>query len=148
APKKCRPTVQGGSIMSLIDVVLERRRRGAYQPTFEVLEERQCLSVASPSLQATAPSPTQVKLTWTNVANEVGYRVFRWTGTQTVQVAILAKDITTFTATQLQPNQTQWFVVEAFDMSTTARSSWGSITTPPDTIAAPANFRVVGVTQT
>lgn len=135
--------------MSLIEIVLPRcnRRRG-YEPTFEVLEERQCLSVAAPTLQLAAVAPTQVKLTWTNVANEVGYRVFRWNGSQALLVTTVAKDVTTVTVGQLAPNQIQWFVVEAFSVSASARSAWASIQTPRNPITAPTNFRIGGVTQT
>ncbi|MBI1831416.1 MAG: fibronectin type III domain-containing protein [Planctomycetes bacterium] len=135
--------------MSLIEIILPRRQnRRGFQPAFEVLEERQCLSVAAPTLQLAAVAPTQVKLTWTNVANESGYRVFRWTGSQALLVSIVAKDVTTVTVGPLQPNQVQWFVVEAFDLSTSARSAWVSIQTPADAITAPTNFQVTGVTQT
>ena len=135
--------------MSLIDLFLPRRPRSpSCQPRFEVLEERQCLSVAAPTLQLAAPAPTQVKLTWSNVAGESGYRVFRWDGVNSLLVTTLGKDVTTVTVGQLLPNQTQWFAVEAFDVSTSAHSAWGSIQTPANAITVPTNFRVVGVTAT
>lgn len=133
--------------MSLIDIALQRRSKN-YRPAFEVLEERQCLSVAAPTLSLATPSSTQVKLTWTNVAGEAGYRVFRWDGTKTILVSQVAKDVTTLTVSQLAPNTTQWFAVESFTLSTSARSAWKSIKTPADAIAAPTNLRVLGVTQT
>jgi hypothetical protein len=135
--------------MSLIDIVLQRQpktRNRDCRPTVEVLEERQCLSVAPPTLTLTAVSPTQVKLTWTNVANEAGYRVFRWDGVKAVLVTTLNKDVVTLNVGQLAPNTLQWFAVEAFDISTQARSAWKSIQTPAEAISAPTNFRVVGVT--
>lgn len=138
--------------MSLIDIVLQRRPKSiahTWRPTVELLEERQCLSVAAPAgLQLTALSPTQVKLTWGNVAGEAGYRIFRWDGIKSILVTTLNKDITTVTVGQLLPNTTQWFSVEAFDLSTSARSAWASINTPANAITAPTNLRVVGVTQT
>src|SRR4051812_40769491 len=36
--------------------------------------------VAPPSFSATALSGTQVRLSWSDVAGEDGYRVFQWTG--------------------------------------------------------------------
>lgn len=137
--------------MSLQDLILTRRRRFAgYQPRLEVLEARECLSVAAPaSLTATALSSTQVKLTWTNVVGEFGFRVFRWDGTKAVLVSQLAKDTTTFTVSNLLPTQTNWFTVEAFDNATTARTAWVSIATPASPITAPTNLRAgnIGLNQ-
>lgn len=146
--------------MSFIDLFLRRRpqffgtsvsSRHAVtcQPRVEVLEERQCLSVSAPTgLQLTALSATQVKLRWNDVAGEFGYRVFRLDGTTTVLVSQLAKNVTTFTVKNLQPNQTQWFAVEAFDNATTARGAWAAVNTPPNAITAPTHLRVASTTQT
>ena len=81
--------------MSLIDLFLLRRSRRSstalskcaptYRPRLEVLEERQCLSVAAPTgLHAVAISPTEVKLTWHDVVGEQGFRIFRQDGTQPI----------------------------------------------------------------
>ena len=132
--------------MSLMDLSLRRRlaRSENKRPHVEVLETRECMSVAAPTgLTLTALAPTQVKLQWNDVAGELGYRVFRWTGTQSVLVTQLGVNFRTFTATGLQPNQTQWFTVEAFDSTTTARGAWASINTPPHAITVPTNLRVV-----
>jgi fibronectin type 3 domain-containing protein len=135
--------------MALIDLVLKRSRRlsgratasqysTGYRPQLEVLETRECPAVMAPSaLQATALSSTQVKLTWTDAANETGYRVYRWNGSQAVFVAQMNANATTYTIGSLAANQTHWFIVESFDVSTTARSAWASATTPPQAITAP-----------
>jgi len=134
--------------MSFIEMSLQRRSRSA-RPQVEVLEERQCLSVAAPTgMQLAALSPSQVKVTWNDVAGELGYRVFRWDGVTTSLVKQVAANVRTFTVTNLPANQTQWFSVEAFDRATTARSAWSAIKTPANAITAPTNLRVLGTTQT
>lgn len=137
--------------MSLLDVNLKRRsaRSNNKRPNIEVLETRDCMSVAAPTgLTLTALSSTQVKVTWNDIAGESGYRVFRWDGTKTILLAQLAANTKAFTATNLQPNSMQWFTVESFDLSTTARAAWASINTPPQAITAPTNLHVVSTTQT
>jgi hypothetical protein len=138
--------------MSLIDIVLPRRKKAGSQwcrPTVELLEDRQCPSVAAPTgLQLTAISPTQVKLTWNNVAGDFGYRVYRWDGSNTLLAATVGKDITTATVGQLLPNQTQWFTVQAYDLSTAAQTAWASVQTPADAITVPTNVRLTNITQT
>ncbi len=134
--------------MSFIDVALTRRPRRV-QPRFEVLEERECPAVAAPpTLTLTALSPSQVKMTWSNVVGETGYRVYRWDGTQPVLIGQVGVNVTTFTVSNLPPNQTQWLTVEAFDLTTTAQTAWKSITLPPDAITTPGNFRVASTNLT
>lgn len=143
--------------MSFIDLILRRRARAAsaarcsqtYQPRAEVLEERQCLSVAAPTgLHLAAVAPTQVKVMWNDVANETSYAVFRWDGINSVLVGSVAKNVTSFTVGSLAPNQTYFFSVEARDLSTSARSVWASILTPADPITAPTNVRISNLGQT
>ncbi len=125
------------------------RTAASVQPQAEALEERQCPSVAAPTgLELTALSSTQVKLTWTNPAGSLGTRVYTWNGTATVLVTQLAKGVTTYTASNLTPNATQWFAVDAYDATTSAMSAWATITTPADPITAPTNVRVGNTTQT
>ena len=138
--------------MSLIDIVLKQRPKSAsksYRPTMEMLEERQCMSVSVPTgVALTALSPTQVKVTWSNQPSELGFNVFRWDGTKSILAGSVAKDVTQLTVGALPPNQTQWFSVTAFDLTTSAQSAWASIMTPADAITAPTNLRVASATQT
>jgi hypothetical protein len=146
--------------MSLFDIRLTRRTRffgtptaartaATVQPQVEVLEERECLSVAAPTgLTLTALSSTQVKLTWTNPAGSLGTRIYTWNGSTTILLTQLGKGVTTYTAGNLTPNATQWFAVEAHDASTSARGAWASIMTPADAITVPTNVRVGNATQT
>ena len=141
--------------MSLIDLFFRRRFEKTtknalvFRPRLEVLEERQCLSVAAPTgLQAVALSPTEVKLTWHDVAGEQGFRIFRWDGTNSILLTSVAKGVTTFTVQNLLPNQTQFFSIEAHDLTTSARTTWVSVMTPADPIKAPTNVHITGITQT
>ncbi len=120
----------------------------SFRPGVESLEARDCPSVTAPTVQLQALSSTQVKVNWTDVAGESGYRVYQWNGSATVLAATVGANVTTFTVGNLNPNRIQWFTVEAFDATTRGRSSWVSIMTPPDAIAAPTNVQVVAVTQT
>ncbi len=139
--------------MSLIDLFLKRQSKLAgahhFQPRVELLEERQCLSVAAPTgVTLTALAPRQVKVTWDLAAGVGNYRVFHWENNQAVLVNTVAGTVRTLTATQLQPNQVHWFAVEATDAGSSARSAWVSIKTPADAITAPSNVRVSSITQT
>jgi titin len=138
--------------MSLIDIVLQRRRAKTareYRPTAEVLEERQCPAVAAPTgFHLTALSISQVKLTWNDVAGELGFNIYQWNGTKSVLVASPAKGVTSFTIGALQPNTTYYFSVAAFDRATIAATPWEAVTTPPNAITAPTNLHVGNVTST
>jgi large repetitive protein len=140
--------------MSLLDFFGPRRQRSAarksssscvpFRPRIEALEERECPSVTAPTgLQLTAISPTQVKLTWNNVPNELGFRIYEWNGTASSLVTTVGENVTTSTVGLLSPLHQYYFSVMAFDQSTTASSAWLSVTTLPDTIAAPGNVKVV-----
>lgn len=144
--------------MSFVEMNLIRQRRSNvasvlashyHRPQIDVLEARECLAVAAPTgVQLAVLSMTQVKLTWNDVANESGYRIFRWTGTQSVLAGTVGADVKTFTANGLLPNQTQWFTVQAFDASSSATSAWASIKTPANAITVPTNVNVASATQT
>lgn len=138
--------------MSLIDLFLKRRSqlgRTGYRPRVELLEERQCLSVAAPTgVTLTALTPTQIKVTWNVAAGVSAYRVFHWEATKAVLVSTVAGNVSNATVGLLQPNQVHWFQVEALDASSSARSAWLSIKTPAEAITAPSNVRVVEPAQT
>ena len=146
--------------MSLMDLLLQRRAQYArraiasqysrsYVPWGETLEDRQCPSVAAPTgVHLTAVSSTQVQVTWNDVAGESGFFIEQWTGKATIQVGKVGQHVTTFTVGQLQPNQMQWFSVQAFDGKTTAQSTWASVLTPPTPITAPTNLKASNITLT
>lgn len=145
--------------MSLIEFQLRNRprffgtptaaRRATVRPAVEILEERDCPSVVAPTgLTLTAISSTQVKLTWTNPAGSLGTNIYTWNGTSSSIIGNVGKGVTTFTVSNLTPNQTQWFSISAFDATTTAQSAWMSVTTPAMAITAPTNVHEVSSTQT
>jgi titin len=71
---------------------------------------------ASPTtVTASSSSPTQVDLTWTDVADETGYRVERsYDGvTGWMTVGTTGKDVTTFSDTGLPPSTTVYYRVFA-----------------------------------
>ncbi len=134
--------------MSLFDICLKHRPRFFGAPTaahcaslqVEVLEERQCPSVAAPTgFTLTALSATQVKLTWTNPAGSLGTLIDTWNGSATTVLAHVAQGATSYTVSYLTPDQMQWFSVTAYGSTTSAQSAWQSITTPPNAITAPTN---------
>jgi fibronectin type 3 domain-containing protein len=89
--------------------------------------------VTAPTLNALqALSSTQVRLTWSNVAHEDGYRIMRWSGTSFVEVGQVGRDVTTYTATGLQPNTWNHFLVRAYNSVNTADSPYQSVLTPTD----------------
>ena len=79
-------------------------------------------SVATPTppaaptaLTATALSPTQVKLSWTdNATNETGYKIERSTdGTTFSQIATVGTNVTTFTDTTAAGGTAYWYRIRA-----------------------------------
>ncbi len=146
--------------MAIIDISLRRRRRffgaveaahccNAFRPQVEVLEPRECLSIAAPTgLQLAVLSSTQVSLTWNDVAGAQGYEILRWDGSNTIVMAQVPQGTTTWTLNGLQAFQTQWLTVEAFNGTSNAQAPWASVNTPPAPITTPTNLHVAGVTQT
>jgi thermitase len=56
-----------------------------------------------------------ITMTWNDVADENGYRVYRWNGTSFVQVAELGANVTTFTDTGLSCAELYYYEVSAFN---------------------------------
>lgn len=137
--------------MSLIELTLKHGKAqssATFRPRVEVLEARECLTLATPTWQQlVALSGSQVKLTWNDVTTETGYRVMRWDGTKAVTVATLARDVRTYTVGGLSPQQVYWFSIEAFNATEIKRGVWMSVRTSSATVTSPT-LRVVGVTQT
>ncbi len=139
------------SLWTKLDAKNRRRpsNTNLFRPSIETLEARDCPAVTAPTgVQLQALSPTQVRVTWTDVAGESGYRIYGWDGRQAVLAGTVNANITTFTANNLRPNQIQWYTIESFDATTKGRSSWVSIMTPPEAITAPTNVQIGAVTQT
>ena len=106
--------------------------------------------VGAPSLTVSAASSSRLNLNWTNVANEDGYKVYRWDGSQSVQIAKLGRDVTSYSVTGLAAGSSQWFYVSAFNATSEAASNWqmGTTTaapqvgTPSLTVSAASSSRL------
>jgi hypothetical protein len=88
------------------------------------------LPLATPSLTATAASPTAANLAWGLVAQALGYRVYQVNGTQSTLLTTLGASATTYQATGLTPTSTVTFYVEAYNGSVIADSAHVSVTLP------------------
>jgi uncharacterized protein YjdB/fibronectin type 3 domain-containing protein len=98
---------------------------------------------APTNLQASAVSNTQINLTWSNVANETGYRIERKTGTggTFVEIGTVGANVTSFSSTGLSANTTYCYRVRAFnDAGNSGFSNESCATTlgPPN---APSNLQ-------
>ena len=112
-------------------------------------------SPAAPSnLVATALSPTQISLTWTdNAIDETGFTVQRATNadfTGATNITLNGVDIATYTNPGRTPNTTYYYRVRAFNL--TGPSAWSntaSATTPALALpAAPSNLVAVAFSPT
>jgi hypothetical protein len=107
------------------------------------------LPPAAPSLQATAISPTEVRLQWNDVANEVNYIIERRLDGVTAWTTVSAPgaDATSFTEPGLAPETTYVYRIRAANGG--GESAWteASVKTPakPGPISnKPLTFRVLG----
>lgn len=96
---------------------------------------------ATPTLAATIASATQVNLSWTNVANESGYRLQR----DGVEIATPAADTSSFQDTAATAGGTHTYRVQAWNAQ--GDSNWSTIqaTTMP---AAPAGLTATAASDT
>ncbi len=96
---------------------------------------------ATPTLTATVVSATQVNLSWTNVANESGYRLQR----NGAEIATPAADTTSFQDTGATAGTTYTYRVQAWNAA--GDSSWSTVqaTTRP---AAPSGLTATVVSDT
>ena len=116
------------------------RNRVAFYIAYGILDAKQAMfdyaRVTAPaSLQATAVSSSQVNLTWADVANETGYRIYRGDG---ALVATVGANTTTYQVSGLAAGQTQALRVEAFNAVNSASTGWQFVTTPSNRVTAPS----------
>jgi hypothetical protein len=104
----------------------------------------QAVAPAAPSaLAAAVVSASQVDLSWAdNSTNETGFKVERSTdGVNFTQVATVASNITTYSATALTSGTTYTFRVRAYNgVGNSAYSNTASATTPATPPAAPSGL--------
>lgn len=94
------------------------------------------------SFRVTALSPTDAEVTWSDVPEERGYRVFTWRGGREVLLVTLPANVTSYSATGLTPGQRYWYRVEAFNVTGSTSTAWQAATTPVGSTALPVNSDV------
>ncbi len=100
-------------------------------------------SVTAPAwFNAVAVSSTQVTLSWGDVANETGYRIYRNEGTLLAQVGA---NTTSYQATGLTGGQWYAFRVEPFNAASSASTGWQSVVMPVERVTAPGWLQVLSV---
>ncbi|MFO0863079.1 MAG: fibronectin type III domain-containing protein [Gemmataceae bacterium] len=105
------------------------------------------LAAAPSDFDVTAISSSQIKLTWSDVSDETGYRVYRWSGSQWVLRQTLAADTTTYTDSGLNAATTYYYYVESFNAA--GATSFGDYKSDTTWVAsgpaAPASFSAQAV---
>ncbi|GEM_PF-4880451 len=105
---------------------------------------------APTNLQASAVSNTQINLTWSNVANETGYRIERKTGTggTFVEIATVGANVTSFSnTTGLSANTTYCYRVRAFNAAGNSGYSNESCATTLGPPTAPSNLQAAAASS-
>lgn len=134
-----------------------RWRRGtpqltcSYRPTLEALEERlsPASTLAAPTISnITAASISSATLTWSSVANETGYRILLWNGTQGVAIATVGPHTNTTTVNHLPAGQQVWLAVEAYNATAQADSAWATVTLPTKPLTGATNVKATAVSST
>jgi hypothetical protein len=120
----------------------------SYRPALETLEER--LTPAGTLTAPTIPTVTAVSIssatvTWSPVANETGYRILLWNGTQGVAIATVGPNATTATVGHLPAGQQVWLAVEAFNAAGQADSPWATVTLPTKPLTTASNVKATAV---
>ncbi len=96
-----------------------------------------------------AASTTQATLSWSLSQGATGYRVYDQVAGQAVLLGTLSSTTTSTTVGNLTPGATYSFEVVAYNSTTTATTSWVSVTLPAgSTLAAPQNFTVTAASST
>lgn len=84
---------------------------------------------AQVTVQGSAISSTEIQITWNDVGNEDGYRVWQWNGSWQV-IATVGRNTTSHIVRGLQASATNYFVVESFNTSGQAFSQYVAVSTP------------------
>lgn len=84
---------------------------------------------AQVTVQGSAISSTEIQITWNDVSNEDGYRVWQWNGSWQV-IATVGRNTTSHIVRGLQASSTNFFLVESFNTSGQAFSQYIAVSTP------------------
>lgn len=104
---------------------------------------------APANVHATASSSTVAAVSWTAVSGATGYRVYEWNGAQGVQVANVGSGTTSVSVSGQTAGVTEYFYVTAYNSTSSASSSWVSVTMPAAAaVTAPTNVRATATSTT
>ena len=117
------------------------------------------MQVTTPAASVTVSAPTGAKVTalsssvaqvsWNASAGASGYRVYEWNGSQAVQVASVAAGTTSASISGQSPGATEYFYVTAYNATSSASTSWVSVTMPAAAaVAAPTNVTATATSTT
>jgi subtilase family serine protease len=87
-------------------------------------------TLTTPTLAATATSASTGTLSWSASAGAAGYQIYYWNGVQAVLLGAVNAATTSVTIEGLSPGSTTYFLVLAYNSTSTAPSSWVGLTTP------------------
>ena len=123
------------------------RDRAAYNIALGIAQAKAAFFDNAPvkapaSLLANALSPTQVKLDWTDVDREAGYRIYNQNN---VVIATVVANTTSYTVNGLSAGQSYSFRVEAFNATTAATTGWRVIATPAAAPTSPGSFTATAI---
>ena len=104
--------------------------------------------VAPANVTATALSSTQIRLTWSDTANETGYRIYTWNGSQSVYVTDVPANTTSYTISGLAPGTRYNYLVGAYNPSGVTYAAWVATTTQAAAPVAPVNVTATAISPT
>jgi len=104
-----------------------------------VINPAVAVAPVAPAFTLNAVSESQINLVWSDVANETGYRIYKWNGATWQVLTTLSSNVTSYSNTGLSAGSTYFYYVEAFNGTGSANGAWKSAMTwsPP---AAPTSF--------
>jgi subtilase family serine protease len=108
------------------------------------------VTVSAPTgVKATALSSTVAQVSWNLSAGASGYIVYEWNGFQPVQVANVSAGTTSVSISGQSPGVTESFYVQAYNATSSASSTWVSVTMPvAAAVAAPTNVTATATSTT
>lgn len=87
-------------------------------------------ALTAPQLTGYATSRTSAHLSWNAVSGASGYRLYMWNGYRAVLLGTFNSATTSVNVTNLTPGTSSQFLVEAYNSTSVADSSWLSLITP------------------
>ncbi len=116
----------------------------------QVITPAPSVAVSAPTgVKVTAVSSTVAQVSWNASAGATGYLVYEWNGSQAVQVASVGSGTTSVSVSGQSPSTTEYFYVQAYNATSSASTSWVSVTMPAAaSLAAPTNVAATATSTT